>query len=177
MIPELAKIEDPIARRKIEKYLDCLDQWAGAINLTGAQSRREVFETLVLPILGGEQHLTADVIDIGSGNGSPALVLAALRPDCRFTLLEPRAKRWAFLRQAIREMGIDNATVRRERSDQYRGSAVTTATMRAVGLKPETLRPLLEPGGQVLVFGGPILDGAEHRTLPSGASLQRLCFT
>ncbi|MEO5762139.1 MAG: RsmG family class I SAM-dependent methyltransferase [Vicinamibacteria bacterium] len=177
MIPELANIEDPIARRKIGRYLDCLDEWAGTINLTAARSRREAFETLVHPILGGERYLTADVIDIGSGNGSPALVLASLRPDCRFTLLEPRAKRWAFLRQAIREMEIENATVRRERSDEYRGAAGTTATMRAVGLNPEALRPLLESGGQVLVFGGPALPGAEHMTLPSGSSLQRVCFT
>jgi len=42
---------------------------------------------------------------------------------------------------------------------------------------PEKLRPLVAPGGCLLVFGGPELPGAEILPLPSGARLQRRCFT
>lgn len=177
MNPEARSIENAVARRQIERYLDCLMRWAPRINLTGAGTRDAAFDTLVLPVLGAESLLAGPVIDVGSGNGSPGLVLAALRPDLEFTLIEPRAKRWAFLREAAREMGAVNVRVERERSDTYTGPAAPTVTMRAVGLDPEVLRPLLTPGGCVLVFGGPPIPGAEGHQLPSGSRVQRRCFT
>lgn len=177
MLRGLHAISDPGARAQLERYIDCLQRWAPKINLTGARTRDAVFDTLVLPVLGAEPLLSGRVIDVGSGNGSPALILAALRPDLHFTLLEPRGKRWAFLREAAREMGVLNVQVERARSDTYRGEAGDTVTMRAVGLAPEDLRPLLAPRGCVLIFGGPPILGAETVRLPSGSGLQRRCFT
>lgn len=177
MNPEARSIDDPAARGQIERYLDCLMRWAPRINLTGAESRDAAFDTLVLPVLGAESLLAGRVIDVGSGNGSPALVLASLRPDLEFTLIEPRAKRWAFLREAAREMGTLNVQVERHRSDTYPGPPAQTVTMRAVGLDPELLRPLLTSGGCVLVFGGPPIPGAQTQVLPSGSRVQRRCFT
>lgn len=165
------------ARARVEKYLNCLRHWSPRINLTGAATPQEAFATLVLPVLGAEALIEGHVIDVGSGNGSPGMVLAALRPDLFFTLLEPRAKRWAFLREAAREMAADNVTVLRQRSEEYQGTPARTVTMRAVGLHPRTLKALLEPRGCVLVFGGPFIDGMESLRLPSGAGLQRQCFT
>jgi 16S rRNA (guanine527-N7)-methyltransferase len=173
----LLGIADAEARGRLDRYLDCLGRWSKKINLTGAETEEAAFKTLVLPILGAEELIDGRVIDVGSGNGSPGLVLAALRPDLPFTLLEPRAKRWAFLREAAREMGVDNANVERARSDQYQGERAATVTMRAVGLDPASLRRLLLPGGCVLVFGGPRLEGAEVLSTKSGTRLQRRCFT
>ena len=177
MVGGLDAVKDGAARARLDRYLACLRHWSQKINLTGAQTDGEAVETLIRPILGAEGLLGKSVIDVGSGNGSPGLVLAALRPDLQFTLLEPRAKRWAFLRDAAREMRIENVTVRRERSDAYHGPPAATVTMRAVGLNPEDLRGLAQSGGCVLVFGGPDLVGAEKLRLPSGATVQRRCFT
>lgn len=177
MFEGLLAVDDADARARLGRYLACLRHWSPKINLTGALNEEEAFQTLIRPILGAEGLLSNPVIDVGSGNGSPGLILAALRPDLEFTLLEPRAKRWAFLRDAAREMKIGNVTVRRERSDQYQGPRAATVTMRAVGLDPEALRPLMSPGGCVLVFGGPELPGAERLRLAAGSRVQRRCFT
>lgn len=177
MFEGLLAVKDEAARARLGRYLECLRHWSPRINLTGAQTEAEAFQTLVGPILGAEQLLSNPVIDVGSGNGSPGLILAALRPDLDFTLLEPRAKRWAFLRDAAREMKARNVTVRRERSDEYRGPKAGTVTMRAVGLDPEALRPLVAPGGCLLVFGGPELPGTEMLRLTAGSAVQRRCFT
>ena len=147
------------------------------MNLTGAETRDGAYQTLVAPILGAEGFVVPPVIDVGSGNGSPGLILAALRPDMAITLLEPRAKRWAFLREAAREMRAANVTILRQRSEQYQGPRAQTVTMRAVGLSPAKMKGLLLPGGCVLVFGGPVIEGSEAIALPSGASVQRQCFT
>lgn len=173
----LSAIADPRVRGLLGLYLHCLLRWSPKINLTGAGSPDAVFETLISPVIGAQDLLVGPVTDVGSGNGSPGLILAALRPDVQFTLLEPRSKRWAFLREAAREMQIENVTVVRERSDTYRGPRAQTVTMRAVGLSPESLRPLLLEGGCVLVFGGPLLDGCERYRLSGGAQVQRRCFT
>jgi len=173
----LLAVEDEGARARLDRYLACLRHWSPKVNLTGAQNEEEAFNTLIRPILGAQSLLSNPVIDVGSGNGSPGLILAALRPDLDFILLEPRAKRWAFLRDAAREMKAQNVTVRRERSDEYQGPKARTVIMRAVGLDPEALRPLLVPGGSLLIFGGPELPGAERLRLPAGSTVQRRCFT
>lgn len=172
-----ADLPDDGARERINRYLACLSRWSSRINLTGAVTSAEASRLLVFPVMGAEALLKGTVVDVGSGNGSPALVLAALRPDLSFILLEPRAKRWAFLREAIREMVITNATVRRERSDAYSGPCADTITMRAVGLEPDSLRPIAAPGGQVLVFGGPEIPNSERILLPGGSTVRRVCFT
>ena len=177
MLEGLLAVKDEAARTRLARYLDCLRRWSPKINLTGARSEEEAFDTLIRPVLGAEALVSNPMIDVGSGNGSPGLILAAFRPDLTITLLEPRAKRWAFLRDASREMGVPNVTVRRERSDGYGGQPAATVTMRAVGLDPEALRPLIAPGGTLLVFGGPELPGAEMLRLPGGATGQRRCFT
>lgn len=177
MLQGLPAIKDRAAREKLGRYLDSLGQWSKKINLTGAETSQAAFDTLILPVLGAEGLLTGSVIDVGSGNGSPGLILAALRPDLAFTLLEPRAKRWAFLREAVRAMGLENVVVMRERSDSYGGPPAETVTMRAVGLNPDALRPLVAVAGCVLVFGGPPLKGADTFSLPAGSIVQRRCFT
>lgn len=92
------------------------------------------------------------LIDVGSGNGSPGLVLALLRDDLEVTLLEPRQRRWAFLREAARRAGREVAVLR-ARHDQYDGPPAATVTVRALALSLGALRPLLRPGGCAIVFG------------------------
>ena len=89
----------------------------------------------------------------GSGNGSPGLVMALLEPDRPVTLLEPRARRWAFLREAARAVGRDDVCVLKERHDSYGGPPAANVTLRALRLPLSDLRPLVADGGRVLVFG------------------------
>lgn len=92
------------------------------------------------------------LLDVGSGNGSPGLVLALLRDDLQVTLLEPRQRRWAFLREAARRTGR-SLEVLRLRHDQFEGPPAATVTLRALALPLAALRSLVAPGGRVLVFG------------------------
>jgi 16S rRNA (guanine527-N7)-methyltransferase len=94
------------------------------------------------------------LLDVGSGNGSPGLVLAILRPDLEVTLLEPRRRRWAFLREAARAAGRADVEVRCLRHDQYEGVPCRNVTLRAVALPLAELAGLAGEGGLLLVFGG-----------------------
>ena len=139
----------------VARYLDLLAAWNQKTNLTGATSARERVRVLVADAWRASPVVRpGTVIDIGSGNGSPGLVLALLRPDLQVTLLEPRARRWAFLREAAREGGRGDVVVERCRCEQYGGAPAQTVTVRAVGLGVGTMGRLVRPGGDLLVFGG-----------------------
>ena len=112
------------------------------------------------------------LIDVGSGNGSPGLVLALLRDDVEATLLEPRARRWAFLREAARAAGRSGVRVLRLRHDVYPGPPADSVTLRALALPLAELRALVAPGGRVLVFGGQPQDGPGFVRTAEGGSLR-----
>ena len=50
--------------------------------------------------------LDATVVDVGSGAGLPGIPLALARPDLHITLLEPMARRVAWLEQVVAELGL-----------------------------------------------------------------------
>lgn len=152
----------PGAVPALAAYLRTLDAWAARINLTGARTTAGRIELLVQPIVPLATHLLpGPILDIGSGNGSPGLVLAALRPDLPLTLLEPRQRRWAFLREAARAMGRSDVEVLRARHDAYAGPPVANVVVRAVALPLAELAPLVLPGGQALVIGRAAVEGHE----------------
>jgi 16S rRNA (guanine527-N7)-methyltransferase len=123
------------------------------VNLTGARTPEERVRVLVAPVLPARSlPAPGRLLDVGSGNGSPGLVLALLRDDLEVTLLEPRQKRWAFLREAARRAGRAVEVVR-ARHDAYPGPPAETVTVRALRLPLAVLRPLVAPGGRVVVFG------------------------
>jgi 16S rRNA (guanine527-N7)-methyltransferase len=163
----------PEAVRLLAAYLDTLSEWSGRLNLTGWKSPSERVARLVgdvLPVAGLVEPGT--LLDVGSGNGSPGLVLAVLRVDMEVTLFEPRVRRWAFLREAVRRVER-SVRVLRVRHDAYDGPAFRTVALRALSLRQEELGSLVEPGGRLIVLGrrpegqGPFEES--HRTgVPRG---------
>jgi 16S rRNA (guanine527-N7)-methyltransferase len=126
------------------------------MNLTGARTPEERSELLVAQVLPALDLVQGPrLIDVGSGNGSPGLVLALLCPELEVTLLEPRQRRWAFLREARRVAGCTGVEVLRVRHDRYAGPPADNVTMRGLDVPLEELAPLVRPGGRVVVFGGP----------------------
>jgi 16S rRNA (guanine527-N7)-methyltransferase len=140
--------------RALSAYLDLLAAWSRRVNLTGAATPSRRVDVLVAPVLPALPRLAPGaVIDVGSGNGSPGLVVALLEPARPVTLLEPRARRWAFLREAARAGGRADVTVLKERHEAYAGPPAANVTLRALRLPLASLRALVSDGGRVLVFG------------------------
>jgi 16S rRNA (guanine527-N7)-methyltransferase len=100
----------------------------------------------------------SSLIDLGSGAGLPGVVLAMLLPDSEVVLLEPLARRVAFLEECVRVLGLGNATVHRGRAEDVAGQlAADVVTARAVA-PMERLAGLalglVHPGGLVLAIKG-----------------------
>ncbi|NUT49348.1 MAG: 16S rRNA (guanine(527)-N(7))-methyltransferase RsmG [Saccharothrix sp.] len=102
----------------------------------------------------------ARVVDVGSGAGLPGIPLAIARPDLDLTLLEPMARRVAWLTECVEALDL-KVTVLRGRAEegpvraQLSDSDVVTA--RAVAPLERLTRwclPLLRPGGRLVALKG-----------------------
>ncbi|QOR46710.1 16S rRNA (guanine(527)-N(7))-methyltransferase RsmG [Trueperella pecoris] len=98
------------------------------------------------------------VADVGSGAGFPGIVLAILRPDLRFDLIETMERRTQWLEDVEDVLGLQNVRVVRSRAEDLPASyKVEATTARAVAalkkLLPWTL-PLLVPGGKLVALKG-----------------------
>lgn len=164
----------------IAGYFELLLQWNARVNLTGADG----LEALLAEHLPDSFALarlapaSASVVDVGAGGGLPGVPFAVLRPDCQTTLLEPRAKRTAFLAAAKRQIGrTATFEVVRGRDEDLASGGYDMAASRATFQVEEWLRVaarLIRPGGRVIVFAtGPVaatssgfelLEGVPYRT-------------
>ena len=98
------------------------------------------------------------VADVGSGAGFPGIVLAIIRPDLTFDLIETMERRTVWLEDVKAELGLENVNVIRSRAEDLpRDYGVDVVTARAVAalkkLIPWTL-PLLKPGGCLVALKG-----------------------
>jgi 16S rRNA (guanine527-N7)-methyltransferase len=109
------------------------------------------------------------VLDVGSGAGLPGIVLAVARPDLDVTLLEPLARRSAFLTEVVEALGLSQVTVVRGRAEDFsRQWQFPVVTARAVAPLDRLARwclPLVEPTGRLIALKGASADAelAEHR--------------
>ena len=98
------------------------------------------------------------VIDVVSGAGLPGLVIAAARPDLEVTLVEPMERRCEWLAEAAEEIGLDNVSIVRDRSENIgKKIRADVVTARAVAAMPKLLRlasKMIAPGGRLLALKG-----------------------
>jgi 16S rRNA (guanine527-N7)-methyltransferase len=112
--------------------------------------------------------------DVGSGGGLPGIPLAILRPDLQLTLIEPRAKRVAFLRGVSHELVLRNVKVLRCRSEDVPKASFSGCYSRATFPPAQWLevgRELVKADGIVIVLANDPWTGSDTSTR-LGRSLQ-----
>ncbi len=101
------------ASRQFSRYIELLLHFQKQTNLTGFSTAESLVNELMIDSvqilrLG---NLKGPVADIGTGAGFPALPIKILCPELEMYLVEPRTKRYAFLRQVERELGLKGLTI------------------------------------------------------------------
>jgi 16S rRNA (guanine527-N7)-methyltransferase len=152
-------------REGLLAYGGLLLSWGDRINLTAAKSREALIgehlpdSFAIAAGLYRRGTAAGEIVDVGSGGGLPAIPLALLRPNDRFTLIEATAKKVAFLRTAVREMALtDRVRVEHRRMGPpgEETGAFDVATSRAMLAPPEWMtlaRHLVRLGGMVFCLG------------------------
>lgn len=163
----------------LTRYLALLAKWNARINLTSLPldpPTPEAVDRLIVEGLTAAPYLPAHAarwIDLGSGAGSPALpMLMAFDPPIALTLVEAKARKAAFLREALRSLMLTRASVANTRLETLAAEAPGSAdvvTVRAVNveLAAEVAATLLRNGGTLLMFrsddAAPSLSGFRRR--------------
>ena len=105
---------------RLEAYVALIEKWNPKINLVSRSSLpeiwdRHIWDSAQIFDIAVEGSVWAD---FGSGGGLPGIVLAIfakeLRPDMQFYLVESDQRKCAFLRNVVREIGL-NVKVHAER--------------------------------------------------------------
>ncbi len=100
------------------------------------------------------------VLDVGSGAGLPGIPLAIVRPDITITLLEPMARRVAWLEEVVAELELPVEVVRGRAEEAPVRDALAgqdAVIARAVAPMERLARwclPLARPGGRLLALKG-----------------------
>ncbi|MGH8695384.1 MAG: 16S rRNA (guanine(527)-N(7))-methyltransferase RsmG [Burkholderiales bacterium] len=157
---------------KLERYLDLLEKWNRVYNLTAIRDRERMVTHHLLDSLAILPHVKGPrVLDVGSGAGLPGVPLAIASAELRVTLLDSNHKKSAFLRQAVAELGLANATVEVERVESWRTSArfetIVSRAFSALGELAAASGRLLAPGGIIAAMKG-VHPGEEIQRMPGG---------
>ena len=115
-----------VSRETLERlqiYVDLIEKWNPRINLVSKASLIDIWDR---HIWDSAQLLDIEVsgktwADFGSGGGMPAIILSIFAldqaPDRKFHLVESDQRKCAFLRNVIREIGL-NAVVSSNRIEE-----------------------------------------------------------
>jgi len=102
---------------KLAQFAQLVEKWTAKINLISKPSIPHVWDRHIRDSVQLYQHapMGSHWVDLGSGGGFPAIVLALMsqQDGCqtKFTLVESDQRKCVFLRTAIRELGLDASVI------------------------------------------------------------------
>ena len=104
------------------QYAHGILKWNKVYQLTAAKNLNDVLLHIVdcaavFPFLNDSQK----VLDVGSGAGLPGIVLAILKPQSQFFLIDSIQKKTAFLNEAKRFLNLKNVDVFNDRVEKITG--------------------------------------------------------
>ncbi|EGQ8096304.1 16S rRNA (guanine(527)-N(7))-methyltransferase RsmG [Vibrio cholerae] len=107
-------------REQLVGYVQLLDKWNKAYNLTSVRDPMEMLVKHILDSLVVSPHLVGErFIDVGTGPGLPGIPLAIMHPDKEFVLLDSLGKRIRFLKQVIHDLKINNVLPVQSRVEEF----------------------------------------------------------
>ncbi len=148
-------------------FVDLLGKWTQKINLISKSTASDIWRRHILDsvqIYDFAPNKFSLWLDIGSGGGLPGVVVAALaaqfEPGARIVMIESDQRKAAFLRTALRELGLGG--------DVLANRIDAMAPMGADVLSARALAPLdqllafterhLKPGGTAIFPKGKTVD-------------------
>lgn len=149
----------PEQQEKLLAYLDLLYKWNRVYSLTALKADDQAVSHHLLDSLSILPFVpTGNLLDVGSGGGTPGIPLAIARPELAVTLLDSNTKKAAFLRQAAIELGLNNIAVHSGRVEQYHPdtgfAAITSRAFAELADFVSLSKHLLAPGGRWLAMKG-----------------------
>ena len=159
-------------------YLDLLERWNKAYNLTAIRDPFDMINLHLLDSLAISVELQGDrFIDVGTGPGLPGIPLAIMNQNKNFTLLDSNGKKTRFLFQTKLELGLDNISEVNQRVQDFHPKqtydCVLSRAFSSLGDMVQNCQHLLNQNGYFLAMKGK-LPQTELRELPKNYKVEKL---
>ena len=143
-------------RAQLLQYIALLEKWNKVYNLTAVREPERMIDLHILDSLSVLPHLGAcsNIVDVGTGGGLPGIPLAVANPNLHVTMLDAVAKKTAFVRQAIGELGLKNADVETARVEVY---VSTSKFDRVISRAFADLKDFVDGAGHLCADAGSML--------------------
>ncbi len=152
-----------VQQRKLLLYLDQLLLWSKTYNLTAITDPQEALIKHVIDCLAIITHLPAgNLLDIGTGAGLPAVIIAICQPERQCSALDSNQKKIRFIKQVSSELGLDNIQPIAARIEAHEGQykVVTSRAFASLTDFVTAAQPRLASDGYLCAMKGkePTLD-------------------
>lgn len=147
------------AQSKLLEYMALMQKWNKVYNLTSINSGPEMVTLHLLDSLAVLPHLWAGKwLDVGCGGGLPGIVLAIMRPEWAFTLLDSNSKKTGFVQQVAIQLGLKNVQVYTGRVEDWaadvRFDGIISRAFTEIGNFFRLTEDLLAPEGRWAAMKG-----------------------
>jgi len=151
----LDRLDSAVATR-FGDYCTLLLRWNARTNLTAVRDEDGILARHFVESIACARALPpgiASLLDFGSGAGFPGIPIALCRPEIAVTLAESQGKKAAFLREAVRTLGL-SSMVHSGRAETLatRFDCVTLRAVDRMGEAARTASGLISPGGFLVLL-------------------------
>lgn len=155
-VPELFPNLSPDAHKRLKIYFDELVKFNKVLNLVSPKTLlvadvvHFADSILSFEIVYKNINKNEYLYDIGSGNGFPGLVYAALDPNLKMVLVDVDQRKCEFLKHTAHAMGLTNVTVENKNVEKLKEGSIKQSVMRGFAPLPRAmlgLRKLVPVGG------------------------------
>lgn len=171
---------DPRGEAALTEYLRLMLIANEQFNLTAIKDPAEAVEKHLLDCLiaAALPQVTGSVADVGTGGGFPAVVIKALKPECRVTAIDATEKKLNFVAESSSRCGIPCHTAHIRAEDAGRDPAyrekfdcVTARAVAALPMLCEYCLPLVRVGGHFVAMKA---AGAEAEIAAAQGAIAKL---
>ena len=167
-INELGLALTETQQRTLLLYLDQLLLWNKAYNLTAITDPVEALIKHVIDCLAIITHLpSGSLLDIGTGAGLPAVIIAICQPERLCTALDSNQKKIRFIKQISSELGLSNVQPIASRIEAHEASynVVTSRAFASLIDFVDAAQPRLADGGYLCAMKGKAPSDEEMQAL------------
>ena len=165
------------AQQRLLKYVELLNKWNKVYNLTAIRDPAQMVSNHLLDSIAVVPYLwPSRWLDVGCGAGLPGIVLAIIRPEWSFTLVDSNNKKTSFVQQACIELALKNVEVKCERIEAWHNiekfDGIISRAFAEAGEFVTVTRHLLKSGGRWAAMKG--APEQELTRLPAGVEVEQV---
>lgn len=168
-----------LTERQIEQFGmlgELYKEWNSKINVISRKDIENLYSHHILHSLTIAKFIQfkpgTKVLDLGTGGGFPAVPLAIMFPEVKFTAIDGTKKKITVVNEVKAAAGIDNLVALQDRAEEHRKKyefVVTRAVANVENLIPWTnhlidfdLQRHSQPNGIIALKGGNVKEEVKH---------------